>query len=99
MMLTKKSVNLAWCPLVALVLVRQEGGIISPTQENLFLTCWLATALKQRCFSHDVTPDIEWLLKQRCLHPHRRDYMSHWINIHLPSASSMLCSSGINRYY
>ncbi|MRU22616.1 DUF2913 family protein, partial [Xylella fastidiosa subsp. multiplex] len=29
-----------------------------------FLTRWLATALKQRRFSHDVAPDIEWLLKQ-----------------------------------
>ncbi|EAV3776700.1 DUF2913 family protein [Salmonella enterica] len=30
----------------------------------LFLTRWLATALKQRRFSRDVAPDIEWLLKQ-----------------------------------
>ncbi|WP_310612281.1 DUF2913 family protein, partial [Acinetobacter baumannii] len=37
---------------------------MSPVQENLFLTRWLATALKQRRFSRDVAPDIEWLLKQ-----------------------------------
>lgn len=43
---------------------RQDGGVLSPAQENLFLTRWLATALKQRRFSRDVTPDIEWLLKQ-----------------------------------
>lgn len=29
-----------------------------------FLTRWLATALKQRRFPRDVTPDIEWLLNQ-----------------------------------
>ncbi|EBD1136384.1 DUF2913 family protein [Salmonella enterica] len=62
--LTEKSGHLAWCALVALALARQDGGVRSPAQENLFLTRWLATALKQRRFSRDVTPDIEWLLKQ-----------------------------------
>ncbi|KAF1366368.1 hypothetical protein FHR25_005159 [Yokenella regensburgei] len=38
--------------------------MLSPAQENLFITRWLATALKQRRFSRDVTPDLEWLLKQ-----------------------------------
>ncbi len=38
--------------------------MLSPAQENLFLTRWLVTALKQRRFSRDVAPDIEWLLKQ-----------------------------------
>lgn len=64
MTLTKKSGHLAWCALVALELARQDGGVISPAQENLFLTRWLATALKQRRFSRDVAPDIEWLLEQ-----------------------------------
>ncbi len=41
-----------------------DGGALSPAQENLFLTRWLAAALKQRRFSRDVAPDIEWLLKQ-----------------------------------
>ncbi|MBK0167409.1 DUF2913 family protein, partial [Klebsiella sp. S69] len=45
-------------------LARQDSGVLSPAQENLFLTRWLATALKQRRFSRDVTRDIEWLLKQ-----------------------------------
>lgn len=62
--LTEKSGHLAWCALVALALARQKGDVLSPAQENLFLTRWLATALKQRRFSRDVTPDIEWLLKQ-----------------------------------
>ncbi|WP_074007485.1 DUF2913 family protein, partial [Yersinia intermedia] len=64
MTLKEKSGHLAWCALVALTLARQDGGVQSPAQENLFLTRWLATALKQRRFSRDVTPDIEWLLKQ-----------------------------------
>lgn len=62
--LTEKSGHLAWCALVALALARQDGGVISPAQENLFLTRWLATALKQSRFPREVTPDIEWLLKQ-----------------------------------
>ncbi len=64
MAVTEKSGHLAWCALVALALARQDGGVLSPAQENLFVTRWLATALKQRRFSRDVTPDIEWLLKQ-----------------------------------
>ncbi|EBX6688887.1 hypothetical protein DS275_21705 [Salmonella enterica subsp. salamae serovar Sofia] len=64
MTLTEKSGHLAWCALVALALARQNGDTLSPAQENLFLTRWLATALKQRRFSRDVAPDIEWLLKQ-----------------------------------
>ena len=64
MTLTEKSGHLAWCALVALAQARQDSGVLSPAQENLFLTRWLAAALKQRRFSRDVTPDIEWLLKQ-----------------------------------
>lgn len=62
--LTEISGHLAWCALVALALARQNGGVISPAQENLFLTRWLATALKLRRFPREVAPDIEWLLKQ-----------------------------------
>lgn len=64
MTLTQKSGHLAWCALVALALARQDGTVCSAAQENLFLTRWLATALKQRRFSREVAPDIEWLLKQ-----------------------------------
>ncbi|EBS9006974.1 DUF2913 family protein [Salmonella enterica] len=66
MTLTEKSGHLAWCALVALALARQNGDVLSPAQENLFLTRWLAAALKQRRFSRDVTPDLKWLLKQGC---------------------------------
>ena len=64
MTLTEKSGHLAWCALVAVALARQEGGVLSPAQENLFLIRWLATALKQRRFPREINPDIEWLLKQ-----------------------------------
>lgn len=64
MTLTEKSGHLAWCAQVALALARQNGDALSPAQENLFLTRWLAAALKQRRFSRDVTPDLGWLLKQ-----------------------------------
>lgn len=63
-MLTEKCGHMAWCALVALALARQDASVRSPAQENLFLTRWLATALKQRRFPRDVTPDIEWMLKQ-----------------------------------
>lgn len=64
MTLTEKSGHMAWCALVALALARQEGRVQSPAQENLFLTRWMAIALKQKRFSRDITPDIEWMLKQ-----------------------------------
>lgn len=64
MTLTEKSGHLAWCALVALALARQNGDVRSPAQENLFLIRWLATALKQRRFTREINPDIEWLLKQ-----------------------------------
>jgi len=62
--LTQKSGHLAWCALIALSLARKDGTVRSTAQENLFLTRWLASAQKQRRFSRDVAPDIEWLLKQ-----------------------------------
>jgi len=62
--LTQKSGHLAWCALAALALARKDGNVCSAAQENVFLTRWLATALKQHRFSREVAPDIEWLLKQ-----------------------------------
>ncbi len=62
--LTRKSGHLAWCAMVALQLAKRDGQVSSESQENLFLTRWLATALKQHRFPRDVAPDIEWLLKQ-----------------------------------
>jgi hypothetical protein len=62
--LTLQSGHLAWCALVALHLARQDGIVNSDAQANLFLTRWLATAQKQRRFSREIAPDIEWLLKK-----------------------------------
>lgn len=50
--------------MIALQLAKRDGKVTSESQENLFLTRWLATALKQHRFPRDVAPDIEWLLKQ-----------------------------------
>ncbi|MEL5515513.1 DUF2913 family protein [Serratia bockelmannii] len=66
---------------LALGIALQDGTLTSAAQENLFLTRWLATALKQRRFPRDVTRDIEWLLKQGRLHgvraklPGKLDYL------------------------
>jgi hypothetical protein len=79
--LTKKSGHLAWCAMVALQLAKRDGKVSSESQENLFLTRWLATALKQHRFPRDVAPDIEWLLKQgrtlgaRAKMFHKLDYL------------------------
>ncbi len=79
--LTKKSGHLAWCAMVALQLAKRDGQVHSESQENLFLTRWLATALKQHRFPRDVAPDIEWLLKQgrtlgaRAKMLHKLDYL------------------------
>jgi hypothetical protein len=81
--LTEKSAHLAWCALVALALARQNGDVVSPVQENLFLTRWLATALKQRRFSRDVAPDIEWL----------RNRADSWASMQLARKLNYLCSS------
>lgn len=62
--LTEKSGHLAWCALIALQFARLDGLVISESQENLFLTRWLSTALKQRRFPREVSPDLEWLLRQ-----------------------------------
>lgn len=62
--LTQKAGHMAWCALIALKLAQREGLDTSEAQQNLFLTRWLATALKQRRFHRDITPDLEWLLKQ-----------------------------------
>lgn len=55
---------MAWCALVALHFARKDGVVNGESQESLFLTRWLATALKQKRFPREVAPDIEWLLKQ-----------------------------------
>lgn len=79
--LTRKSGHLAWCAMVALQLAKRDGQVSSESQENLFLTRWLATALKQHRFPRDVAPDIEWLLKQgrtlgaRAKMLHKLDYL------------------------
>ncbi|QXD00954.1 DUF2913 family protein [Klebsiella sp. PL-2018] len=81
-----KAGDLAWCGLIALALAKRDGIVQSASQENLFLTRWLATALKQRRFPRSVTPDIEWLLGQgrtlgmKARLPEKLDYL--WRSCH-----------------
>lgn len=79
--LTDKTCHFGWCALIALKLALLDGLSSSEAQQNLFLTRWLATALKQRRFHREVAQDIEWLLKQGRLYgvranlPGKLDYL------------------------
>lgn len=54
--------HLAWCALVALHTVRQDGRAQSALAVHAFLVNWLATAQKQRRFPRSVATDIDSLL-------------------------------------
>lgn len=60
----EKTGHLAWCALVALHTAREDGLVLSESQENLFISRWFAQAKKQRRFSRDVATDIDWILDQ-----------------------------------
>lgn len=60
----EKTVHLVWCAMIALLLARQEGRVLSEQQENLFLIRWFADAERQHRFSRDVATDIRWMLLQ-----------------------------------
>lgn len=54
-----RSMEKAWCALIALHTARKDGLIESESQENLFITLWFAQTKKQRRFSRDVATDID----------------------------------------
>lgn len=56
--------HFAWCALVALRTVQQDGQALSPLSTHVFLLRWLTVAYKQKRFSRSVAPDIENLLVQ-----------------------------------
>jgi len=58
----EKTGHLAWCVLAALHTAREDGLVLSESQENLFISRWFAQAKKQRRFSRDVATDIDWVL-------------------------------------
>lgn len=78
---TEKTGHLAWCALIALLMARDDGQVVSEPQENLFITRWFAQAKKQRRFSRDVATDIDWILNQgrtlgvRARLRHKLDYI------------------------
>lgn len=55
--------HLAWCALVGLRLVQQDGQALSPLTIHTFLVRWLADAQKQRRFPRSVASDIDSLLR------------------------------------
>ena len=89
MNLTEKSAHLAWCALVGLALARQNGDVVSPVQENLFLNRWMATALKHRRFSPHVVPDIARLPKH-IRHPGANAKLARKLNYLWRSSSGEL---------
>lgn len=54
--------HFAWCALIALLIVRQDGQASSPLATHAFLLRWLAGAQKQKRFPRTVAQDIESLL-------------------------------------
>ncbi|EPL4527125.1 DUF2913 family protein, partial [Enterobacter asburiae] len=77
----EKTGHLAWCALVALHTAREDGLVLSASQENLFICRWFALAKKQRRFSRDVATDIDWVLREgrtlgvRARLRHKLDYL------------------------
>ncbi|WP_439292237.1 MULTISPECIES: DUF2913 family protein [Rahnella] len=62
--LTSELANLAWCILVAVRLVQQDGKAQSHLQQHLFIMRWLTTAQKQKRFPKTISRDINWLQGQ-----------------------------------
>lgn len=54
--------HFAWCALVALRTVQQDGKALSPLSTHTFLLRWLAVAYKQKRFPRAIASDIEGLL-------------------------------------
>jgi hypothetical protein len=77
-------------------LSQQNGDVVSPAQENLFLTRWLATALRQRRFSRDVASDIGGCLNRGVSWASMRSWPESLITCGIPVPASclskMICS-------
>lgn len=54
--------HFAWCALVALRTVQQDGQALSPLSTHAFLLRWLTVAYKQKRFPRTIASDIEGLL-------------------------------------
>ncbi|QGX92481.1 DUF2913 family protein [Tatumella sp. TA1] len=55
--------HFAWCALIALHIVQQDGQALTPLASHAFLLRWLAGAQKQKRFPRTVAQDIESLLR------------------------------------
>ncbi|WP_193221880.1 DUF2913 family protein [Klebsiella pneumoniae] len=54
--------HLSWCIIIAVKLARQEGRIMTPSHEHMFIMQWLANAQKYKLFPKLFAPDILWFL-------------------------------------
>jgi hypothetical protein len=76
-----KTAHLAWCALIALLTARNDGLVISESQENIFIMRWFSKAKRQRRFPKDYATDIDWILNQGRVHGvrarlrHKLDYL------------------------
>lgn len=52
--------HLSWCILIAVKLVRQEGRVITPAHEHMFIMKWLTNAQKHKLFPRAFAQDILW---------------------------------------
>ncbi|MBS7522446.1 DUF2913 family protein [Serratia ureilytica] len=52
--------HLSWCIIIAVKLARQEGRIITPSHEHMFIMQWLANAQKYKLFPRTFAQDILW---------------------------------------
>ena len=52
--------HLSWCILIAVKLARQEGRIITPSHEHMFIMQWLTNAQKYKLFPRAFAQDIMW---------------------------------------
>ncbi|MGR7043450.1 DUF2913 family protein [Klebsiella aerogenes] len=52
--------HLSWCILIAVKLARQEGRIITPSHEHMFIMQWLMNAQKYKLFPRTFAQDIMW---------------------------------------
>lgn len=55
--------HFAWCALVALGTVQQDGQALSPLSMHAFLLRWLTVAYKQKRFPRAIASDIESLVE------------------------------------
>ncbi|WP_446918754.1 DUF2913 family protein, partial [Klebsiella pneumoniae] len=52
--------HFSWCLIIAVKFARQEGRIISPLHEHMFIMQWLGNAHKYKLFPRSLAQHILW---------------------------------------